>query len=285
LKLEKKLIECLPNYVITQSARLDHFEEIRMRVNLPLVFSIGTKNYLTNTIVTHVDIEKTVTLLCKNSLHSFGETLKKGYIPFEDGYRIGVCGKAIVDNDTIINVCNISSINIRLPGEKIDIEGDTIKKLEPEKGALIYSVPGGGKTTFLRNIIKIYSTPPHNKRICVIDTKSEIFIKNMHQNCPIDLLDAYPKNSGIEIAVRNLSPQLIICDEIGLDDDTNILAECKNSGTGLVCTAHAKNLNELLSRKNIKTLHDIGVFGTYIGINLTGSKRTYITTKREDIKI
>ena len=78
---------------------------------------------------------------------------------------------------------------------------------------------------------------------------------------------------------------IIVCDEIGLNDDTNPLVECKNCGVDLVCTAHAGSITELLKRKNIKYLHEMNIFSGYIGISMRNKQRFYEYVKYEDISL
>ncbi len=283
--VNKKILSCLSPQIKEKMLRYPIINEIRMRKNSPLCFTVGNNNIITDHIVSEGEIKFSVNAFCKNSVHTYFDNIKNGYIPFDDGCRIGVCGKAVTEGNKIINISDISSLNIRLPSEKSIIADELIKNLRVDSGLLVYSQPCYGKTTLLRKIISFYSSPPYNKRIAVIDSRNELIFGNGETISTVDVFSGYPKAVAIDIAVRVMSPEIIVCDEIGLNDDTNALMECRNCGVSLVCSAHAKSIQELLKRKNIRYLHDMNVFGGYVGISIKNRQRSYEYKKREDVLI
>ncbi len=281
--INEKILTCLSPQIKEKILMYPTINEIRMRKNLPLCFTVGNNTVITDHIVSEGEIKFSVNAFCKNSVHTYFENIKNGFIPFDDGCRIGVCGKAVCEGNRIINISDISSLNIRLPSEKNDITDELIKNLRIDSGLLIYSPPCYGKTTLLRKIISFYSSPPYNKRIAVIDSRNELMFADDEVFPSVDVFSGYPKAIAIDIAVRVMSPEIIVCDEIGLNDDTNALMECRNCGVSLVCSAHAKSIQELMKRKNIRYLHDMNVFGGYVGISIKNRQRLYEYKRREDI--
>ena len=63
-------------------------------------------------IVTKEDIEETFQIICKYSVHSFIDDIKKGFITLRGGHRIGIVGKVIIENGQVKNIKHISSLNI-----------------------------------------------------------------------------------------------------------------------------------------------------------------------------
>lgn len=278
------ILECLSPKIKDKISQ-DHFpDEIRIRKNGKVCFTYGNFNAVTDISVDENEIEECLRKICKNSVHSYSDTIKNGYIPFENGIRVGVCGVAVSENGKLINIKNINSINIRLQSKEISIPDNILKYNELCKGLLIFSPPDCGKTTLLRHLIKYLSEPPYNKRICVIDRKNELYSEAMHSNSNVDFLTNYPQKTGFDIAIRNLSPQIVICDEIGLCDETESILECKNCGVEVICSAHAGNINELLDRENIKKLHNHKIFSGYIQIGNIKGKRKYDYFKRKDFE-
>ena len=106
--------------------------------------------------------------------------------------------------------------------------------------------------------------PP--RRVAVIDTRFEIETKPLQECCHVDFLSGYPRGKGIEIATRTLSPQYIICDEIGGYEEAEAILSAQNTGVPIIATAHASSVEELLLRPNIRTLHEHHLFSDYIGI-------------------
>lgn len=276
--------KCLPAAVAQIISKHQNINEIRMRVNCPLSLTVGNKNIICNYVTTKEDIKNSLAQFCKGSVYSFSENINQGFITFDGGYRIGICGKAVLEKNEIINVSDIKSLNIRIPNRNIFIPKYFLSNLPYEKSLLIYSPPNLGKTTLLKIIATQLGSSPKNKRVVVIDCKNEIYSPTLHKGCSIDFFTNYPKSTAIDLAVRNMSPQYIICDEIGLHEDIESLIECRNSGINLICSAHASSIEELLKRDNIKKLHQAGVFDGYTGIRLNNQTREYIYCKREDIK-
>lgn len=282
--LDETLKNCLPPTVNDIIKKYNDINEIRMRENSPLSLTAGNRNIICNYVTTKNDIAFSINQFCKNSVYSYSDYIKQGFIPFDGGYRIGVCGKAVIDKNEIINIAEIKSINIRIPTKEINIPSNLLENLPYEKSLLIFSAPSLGKTTLLKKIASHLGSPPHNKRVVVVDCKNEIYSKTLHQGRTIDFFTNYPKKIAIDLAVRNMSPQFIICDEIGLNEETESLIDCRNSGVNLICSVHASSAKELLKKENIKKLHKAGVFGGYIGIKNTDGKRQYSYIGREEIE-
>ena len=283
INLDEKIKGCIPPGVVVRAEKYNYIEEIRLRENCPLCFTVKGVNYVTDYTVTRQDIEYSVSRFCKNSMYSYIEKIKKGYIPFDDGYRIGVCGTAVTDDGAIKNISDITSLNIRIPSERQYIPPEVLKGIPYQKSLMVYSVPNGGKTTFLRHMAVYLATPPLNKRVSVLDPKKELYSKKIHNNIPIDFFVGYPKYKAMDMAIRNMAPEVIICDEIGIEDEITAFVECKNCGIGLICSAHASTLEELLMREKIRRMHELNVFDGYLGIELENGARKYKYTHRKDI--
>jgi stage III sporulation protein AA len=59
-----------------------------------------------------------------------------------------------------------------------------------------------------------------------------------------------------------MSPEVIVCDEIGAPEDLKALGFAANSGAALVCTCHSPTLADLKRRPAAGELIERGIFGT-----------------------
>ena len=289
-ELPHELLSSLPSRLKDEISSLESekISELRLRSRGACSVMYGRSFQALRTSVSQEELEHTVKQLCNGSLYAFRDTINKGYISLRCGIRVGVCGRAVYENGKLIGVYDISSLCIRIPHHVSNL-GDSICRLVFERrltdGVLIYSAPGVGKTTLLRSITERLSSPPVNMRLSVIDTRGELdFGLPKGLNC--DVLSGYEKGLGIEIAVRCLNPQLIVCDEIGADlSEAQSILRAHNSGVPLLASAHASDLDSLLRRPAIAELHRSACFGYYVGITRDQNGFKYTLNKRNEAKL
>ena len=63
------------------------------------------------------------------------------------------------------------------------------------------------------------------------------------------------------MAVRALSPQYVICDEIGSVEETNAVVQSLNAGVSVIASIHAGSAGEILRRKQAAAMLETGAFG------------------------
>ena len=243
-------------------------EEIRIRLNRQAYLVTTKGTHFLNVVASASEIEAIFLRITGGSLYAHRDTLNKGFITLDNGVRVGVAGRAGIENGNIIGVYDISELSFRIPNN-IRVRTDEIIKLINggiTGGILIYSPPGIGKTTLLRSLAYDLSSGREARRTCIIDTRGEISYSLNDKRLLISTLINYPRKAGIEIAIRNLNPQIIICDEIGDEEEANSILKSQSSGVILIATAHARSITNLLSREVIKKLHKAAIFDYYIGI-------------------
>ena len=229
--------------------------EIRLRTGQPIVLETTRGRFPLDRKVTSEEIADCIKSFCHYSLHSYERELREGYITLKGGHRAGFCGTAVLHNDHIDTIKNISSINIRIAREIVGT-ADSLEQTvfsEDFRGLLIVGKPMSGKTTVLRDLCRIIGS---KHKLAVIDTRSEIAAayNGAPQNdigAYTDVLNGYPRSEGIEIALRTLSPEYIACDEI--TGETDFTALSLNSGVKLIFTAHCGDMEQAQSNPIVKS--------------------------------
>lgn len=203
--------------------------------------------------------------LCAQSVHSFQDAIRQGFLPLAGGNRAGLCGTAVIRSGTTESVRDISGINLRIAAARTGCAAALASEIgDPRQtgGILIAGPPASGKTTVLRDLARIYGD---SIRICILDERGELAavrngIPQFQVGAQTDIFDCYPKTDAIAAAVRVMNPELLICDELGGDAEADALFHSVHTGVTLIASAHAADLQTLLLRPHIRRLTDAGFF-------------------------
>ena len=201
--------------------------------------------------------------VCRGTPYAYRDGILNGFIPLFDGVRVGVAGRAHYEAERLVGVTDISSLVFRLPAEKCDFADEIFEIWRRCRGGLlIFSAPGGGKTTALRSLARSIATVAVARRVALIDEREEIFTDELY-GAEIDVLSGYKRAYGVSLATRTLNPEVIITDEIA-PEDAEALLKSANSGVPIIASAHAGSVGELMRRADIARLVSDGVFGSFV---------------------
>lgn len=282
--LEREIYPVLTEKILTRIKKISQpdiegIEEIRLRADKPLMISKSGQDYFINnaggvslsytdsTIITRQDIDKTLQLMCNYSIYAIEEELKQGFLTLTGGHRVGISGRGVIEGNKIKTLKNISGMNIRIARE-VKGCGNKLASLlfsDGVKHTLIASPPGCGKTTLLRDIIRILSWGQgditRGYKVGVVDERSEIAgcylgVPQRDVGIRTDVLDACPKAQGMIILLRSMSPEIIAVDEIGSIEDADTIENAINSGVKVIATVHGKDIKDIMSRPGIRSLMD-----------------------------
>ena len=261
-------------------------EEIRLHKDREVTVTVGGQNRAVGVVLSSKEMQQTLNRMCNGSLYAYSQSICQGYVSLSDGVRVGVCGSAAIEGGRIIGVNAVSGLVIRIPHPvTVDAEPLVRRLLASNllRGLLLYAPPGVGKTTLLRAIAKAAASPAFRLRTVVVDTREELQYGLEGKDLTLDILLGYPKELGIEIAVRSLGAQLVICDEIGSRADAKAILAASHCGVPLVASAHAGSLRELLTRPMMEELHRAEIFDTYVGLRRENGHFLYQYTAQTDV--
>lgn len=238
--------------------------DIRLRRGARSFLSVGRRSYPIEPILSARQLDSIVFALADGSVYAHADTIREGYITV-GGIRCGVCGRAVQKLGKTETVTEYSSVTIRIPHDVVGCADDVfdIYLRDRGHGILIYSPPAVGKTTLLRDLLR--SLSGLSVQFSVIDTRGELsFCDN---SSTADTLLYYPKWEGIKTAVRSLSPELIICDELSGETDADAALYAYSCGVPLIATCHAGSSDELSARPEMNRLLTSGAFGCTVGLS------------------
>ena len=273
----------MPDWQKTQA------EELRLRAGHPLTVLLPEGERWAageQQIVTTQDIEQLCDVVTAYSRYAATETMAQGYLSAPGGFRVGLCGTAVMENGNCKNLRHLSSAVIRIAKEKIGLSDTLLKEVfvnDEFASTLVVAPPGAGKTTLLRDMVRNLSngteqTPAY--RIALVDERGEIAgsyhgAPQLSVGCHTDIMDGVPKSIGILMMLRAVNPQIIAVDEITAREDILAMTQAANCGVRLLATIHGSDLKELKRKPLYRKLLELHVFEKAVVITNDGDGRRY----------
>jgi stage III sporulation protein AA len=268
-------------------------EEIRIREERPLeivfkgqygfVTALGKVSLNPQDAVhpTRDDCAKLLDVLTNHSVYSYEEELKRGYITITGGHRVGLAGRTVLEQGRVKHIRNISSFNIRIAREVLDCGKQVLPALFDQESqtihhTLVISAPQKGKTTLIRDLARLISygywgvrSNVKGLKVGVVDERSELAacvqgVPTFDLGPRTDVLDGCPKAEGMMMMIRAMSPDVIIVDEIGREEDATAIQEALHAGIRVIASAHGHDINDIRERPVMRTMIASEVFSRYI---------------------
>lgn len=236
----------------------DKLCELRIRANKPITANIGYDyfplKYRNEPIILCIDeIFAIVLRACDNSVYAYNDSIKQGYIT-KFGIRIGLAGRCVKEFEQVVTMRDFTSLCIRFPHQVIGCANELFDLIYADgriKSILLVSPPGCGKTTALRDLVRITSEKT-KKNILMIDEKCELYSDGFNVGDTTDVIQCCDKKFGLFIAVKNLSPEVVATDELTALSDAEGVIFAGKSGVCVFATVHGSSVSDIVCKEYLK---------------------------------
>ena len=268
---------------VVEAERLDYdkLQEIRLRTGQPLLLLYDGKERVLPAaqkqkhIVTKAEIKETLEYSSHYSLYAYEHEIRQGFLTVEGGHRVGVAGKAILEQEKVKSMQYISSVIIRMSHEIPGCADGLLPMITKNREVchtLIISPPCGGKTTLLRDLIRQISDGNSYVKGCtvgVVDERSEIGgcylgVAQNHLGSRTDILDCCPKAEGMIMLIRSMAPRVLAVDEIGAQEELRAVEYAMQCGCKLIASVHGNSMEEIAAKPGLSELVKRRRFERYV---------------------
>lgn len=133
----KSISKILKENITEEEIKL--LEEIRIRNNQYIILRFNANEKIIKYVVTQRDILETLQNICENSIYSYQKEICEGYITIKGGHRIGITGNCVIENNKVINIKYISSLNFRIAKQIIGCSNNMLHYIINMENCNIYN--------------------------------------------------------------------------------------------------------------------------------------------------
>ncbi|MDR3050663.1 MAG: stage III sporulation protein AA [Oscillospiraceae bacterium] len=252
-------------------AQADALRELRVRVGQPLEWVGLTSPPACGWAADQQAVQRLAQAFLHHSAYARQEEVRRGFLTAPGGHRVGLCGRAVLTDGRMTGLRDVSSLCVRI-ARAVPGAADWLLPLLFAEGApqsaLLFSAPGLGKTTLLRDAVRQLSDV-RGLRVGLVDERGEVAgsvdgVVQLPVGSRTDVLDGCPKAQGMPLLLRAMAPQWLAVDEVGGQGDADALADAARCGVSVLATAHGDTLAQLRRRPALRALWRQGMFARYV---------------------
>ena len=262
--------------ILNTKVNLKAVNEIRLRADRPVILDVSGKQYFLaeNGVSSNIKealyaskimIEDVIFRASECSIYSVNEQIKRGFIVTDDAIRIGIGGNVVEEGGKLKTMTNFSSVNIRIPHIVKNCSLGAFGYLfvgGQVQNTLVISPPACGKTTFLRDFVYQLSERNFRQNVLLVDERGELDV-GINSNFT-DKICFSSKKIGFENGIRSLSPDIIVTDEIGQEEDVSAIEYASRCGVKVLASTHCDNIETFCEKPLFKNLISQKIFKRYV---------------------
>ncbi len=266
-------MECLPEQLKRQLRQEEMLCDVRLFAGMPCcIRTISGERLLDFTPDARLLYEM-AQRLCDRMLRLSPEKTGQGFISLRGGHRMGLMGR-VTQKDGQMVLQEVGSICLRIAHEVRGCgESAAVRFLQERRGMLLCGIPGSGKTTMLRDAVRVISEG--GAAVGLSDERGEIAacvqgVPQLDVGPRTHVLDGCPKAEALRWLLRAACPSLLAMDELYGREECLAVQEAAACGVPVIATMHADSAQSLCRREGMRELLAQGVFTQVIFIRDRG---------------